>query len=804
MTPAVELHQLSAVHFRGIREATIALDGKNLLLVGENGSGKSSFVDLLEYLLTGRLDRFRRRDVDESESIPYVDRPKGAPVAVGIVCKTRGKTARISAGYPYRSPSIPSELAEWFGQMRARPPILRRAQVLNFIEARGADRYKQISEIIGLSHVDKVIQTWRGLEKTWHGRADSQEQIATEARNELGKLCTTAIRDDQDLLAAINDRLASAGAPHRLAHMRDMAGCREQVQQQMAALSAASESTKMAKFADELDAAMAARHGAYLRYAELRTAQQDFMKQTDALKEALFGDLLAQGQRILTEHPDLTACPLCQSAIDPRVILPNLRRRLDDLKATQEKQQQLEHLRVATQRQAAIAVQMLAAARVSAYAKSVPALSMLHDGLEQLELRLAPAALDVMLPAVQELHTGTTGDAMTRVHDEIASFREALQRIQPSEQERRTLELAGWLGQIEQAHRSLTIAERGQMAAVLVREHVQKVLGALEHACSERLKEINAQIEQKANGYLQRLHPAEGCGALRLPMEGQGVGLRTGFGRVQGTHPSGFYSEGHLDSMGIALFLAFIDCFNHDAGMLVLDDVMTTIDNGHRQRLARLLAEEFAGYQLILTTHDQFWAEELQNTMHACGRSLTALHLLPWTAAEGAHWKEFATSHWDEYAQRANTHPQSAVADTGRDLEKFLNLMRYNLRLSIPARTDERYMMADLYQPFFSWFKKHRVAHPTVAFNNEVERLQKDLDGYYLLRNWAGAHYNSWGEGLASAEAATFVDLVRQLYSLFECPRCRSLVAYDDGASVIVCQRCTGKRDAPCWQVVGK
>ena len=63
---------LHAENFRGIRRAELPLNGMNLILVGENGSGKSCFVDLLEYLFTGKLARLNRQDVKEKESISFV------------------------------------------------------------------------------------------------------------------------------------------------------------------------------------------------------------------------------------------------------------------------------------------------------------------------------------------------------------------------------------------------------------------------------------------------------------------------------------------------------------------------------------------------------------------------------------------------------------------------------------------------------------------------------------------------------------------------------------------------------------
>jgi len=41
--------------FRGIPDYELGLEGKNLLIKGDNGTGKSSFIDAFEFFFTGTL-----------------------------------------------------------------------------------------------------------------------------------------------------------------------------------------------------------------------------------------------------------------------------------------------------------------------------------------------------------------------------------------------------------------------------------------------------------------------------------------------------------------------------------------------------------------------------------------------------------------------------------------------------------------------------------------------------------------------------------------------------------------------------
>ncbi|HMR68167.1 MAG TPA: hypothetical protein PKE64_29490, partial [Anaerolineae bacterium] len=106
-------------------------------------------------------------------------------------------------------------------------------------------------------------------------------------------------------------------------------------------------------------------------------------------------------------------------------------------------------------------------------------------------------------------------------------------------------------------------------------------------------------------------------------------------------HPLGYFSEGHLDSLGLCIFLAFIKRFNTNVKIIILDDVLTSVDSGHRMRVAQLLAQEFGDYQILITTHDEMWAQQLATVMRNVGGALRLVRLKPWSLENGADWDAY-------------------------------------------------------------------------------------------------------------------------------------------------------------------
>ena len=95
-----------------------------------------------------------------------------------------------------------------------------------------------------------------------------------------------------------------------------------------------------------------------------------------------------------------------------------------------------------------------------------------------------------------------------------------------------------------------------------------------------------------------------------------------------------FASEGHLDTLGLCIFLAFNKHFN-SLHLVVLDDVLSTVDIVHKERIAKLIMEEFEDYQFIITAHNKNWVDLLENICDESGRENIIYEIEDWSLEEG-------------------------------------------------------------------------------------------------------------------------------------------------------------------------
>jgi len=169
------------------------------------------------------------------------------------------------------------------------------------------------------------------------------------------------------------------------------------------------------------------------------------------------------------------------------------------------------------------------------------------------------------------------------------------------------------------------------------------------------------------------------------------------FGR-EDEDPRALTSEGHLDSLGLCIFLAFIRNFNTDCSLVILDDVVATIDSGHRQRICDLLLEEFKDYQVIITTQDGIWYRELAASQRALGldNEFLNLEIAGWSLETGPRIDKFMPR-IEEIEQRLETNDKVAAGNETRGyLEWLLKRMALATNALVPAGNWQSGTVADL------------------------------------------------------------------------------------------------------------
>lgn len=159
------------------------------------------------------------------------------------------------------------------------------------------------------------------------------------------------------------------------------------------------------------------------------------------------------------------------------------------------------------------------------------------------------------------------------------------------------------------------------------KDFAEKV-GAACDQFNEGLKQALDALETHAKDLLRRLLDVFQTDALELvgftfygvtydtasrELRNQTLTARLAFRGHALSAPPSFLNEARLSALAIATYLAGrLACVpTHDKALklLVLDDLLISLDYSHRRPVLEVIAALFKGWQIILLTHDRFWFE---------------------------------------------------------------------------------------------------------------------------------------------------------------------------------------------------
>ena len=299
----------------------------------------------------------------------------------------------------------------------------------------------------------------------------------------------------------------------------------------------------------------------------------------------------------------------------------------------------------------------------------------------------------------------------------------------------------------------------------------------------QRKKSVQQIINvwEDINNYYNKMHPEENIGDLDLKVKdstGKGSAIiEASFYEKKGEDPRAYYSEAHLDTLGLAIFLALYkrECLsNKELRFLILDDVFTSVDASHRNNIANLLFTEFKEHQLIITTHDIVLYNEIleQEKIYEGNEKFKNIEKCDWVKDEGPILDD-TKSGIENLSQTFANHrvdKNILAAVAGSFLEQVLGKLRFSLELSIPAKYKDRYTIADIWNNLYAKLNKNKEFYSTHG------KILDDINRYKFLRNTNGCHYNEWAQAVSKDEIKQLAKQVMSFQELVYCADCNTFI----------------------------
>jgi hypothetical protein len=576
--------------FRGVPATLeLRLDGKSVCVLGENGTGKTSIVDALEFWSTGDLDAYHRErcGIDAAVNIDSTD-----PAVV--TCHTNGSGPafkRRLSGDDVSDLEVvgPSAVGT---PVPPRLPILRHRTMAEFMNETAGAKQRILLDLLGLS----PLLAFRDALVTAH--------------NSLSTKAETAARSHSQENAAV---IAECGAQSPIDYaesLRKAAGIEQAIASERDLLSLA---INVAPVPSEPNRPK--------MVAELARALEGLTQDPIEYWNELVGDRRAQadlaveelvkaGTKVLGEWPD-ESCPLCERPTQKGDLRDSLARRASDLAQLASRfrncKGEMNAHRVRVERVVNALREVQAAAPQHGWPSA--------DALDQARISLEDHGV-----AVRGAYENDADCERIPVLDEVRAAMPAMTRsaAEPGSDPR-----AAAIARLATFHDKFKRLRRASSAMEVAQKAADNV-GTLRNLAEEEIRgAVIASIRDLAEltaSYYSRLVSGKTYSDVTLTYREErsgGIEFSLCFdSRHTVTPPQRVVSESQLNALGLALFLARMKREGTPWDAFVLDDVVNSFDANHRLGLARLLSEEFAESQVILFTHDSAFFDIAQRMFH--------------------------------------------------------------------------------------------------------------------------------------------------------------------------------------------
>lgn len=569
----VTLRSITVTGFRGIGPTTkLELKpGPGLtLVVGRNGSGKSSFAEGLEVLLTGESSRWLNKARVWRDGWQNLHHTSVTEVQAEFLLDGQSEPVRLKrswVGSEGGQLTGDIERLGWAQALETYRPFLPYSEISSLLNQKPSEFHDALSAILGLG---ELVETEKHLKDARLQREKEAKLCAADAKTLLSRLsglgdpraiaCRDALSGRTYQLDVLERNLTDQELPglEDLKHLRQLANL---------------PAPDIGDLPDRIDRLVGRLASTDVSFAETSLAT---------------ADLLDQALQWHRHHPAEQDCPVCgsQSTLAGEWVtrttaeVERLRKAAGLARELRQEQSQL---------------------RSEIQARCLPAPPILSAAVAGVDLALASAAWDAWSRVPEDLASAARHMRATR--EPLAQALWAVTNLAGAELEKRNsdwqpvaLELTAWLvraRRVESDKESIRRLAQGE-------KWLKRVSGELRN---ERLRPVAesaldyyAQLRQDSNVLLRSVS-LEGVATQRR------VALDVQVDDVEGAALS-VMSQGELNALALSLFLPRATLPESPFRFIVIDDPVQAMDPAKVDGLARVLEKAARTHQVLVFTHD--------------------------------------------------------------------------------------------------------------------------------------------------------------------------------------------------------
>lgn len=781
---------------RGIKEPLqLVLNKKSMLVYGDNGTGKSSVTDAMEWFYYDGIEHLsgeeigRKQGRDALRNI-FIPDDKDAYIKIQYSDSKLDATKSIGSNLRPVVSNTSTDFKFFINASYSENLILRYRDLVKFIIAGKTDKLKELQRIIGFSEVATIRDLLRknGARIGRNIRAagfDSQKSSKQQViLNNLGRNAYT----DEQLLEGVNELIKPLKLGKTVRTLKDIKDILKSIEtkKDAEAVNQITFHTRVGELLSEIhentnhiNESYKAFHGSFAK----------LNKDPEKVKKLQLLALLKEGQSVLKNdviRDDY--CPLCQQEKNKIELLKELTTRIEELEELEQEKKKLDDQ----------AQELIQTIQGNVNTTDSLLREKLLQAEEHAELKKKVEAIKTALSSISDEAKKELGGTIQEPN-KIAMDKKTMAELITAAQKR-----AKELSDAQKSNIKLQIYTKLLQALTayneyqrIEKEHTiltnqQITFEALyadfikrqENALNAFLKQFSKDI----NDFYTAMNPNEKVEDIKLePIKDKnddlvGITISYKFYDETMTPPTALLSESHINCLGLSFFLASVRAFNKQNEFVVLDDVISSFDRPHRYRFAQLLADQFSDYQVILLTHEKEFFELVSSEVKSKG---WLLYNFKWSKDKGTGIEKGLADIKERIKKKFADKNTDGL---GNDIRVYTEKVMKRVALEIEAKVayrnndvNEKRMAPELLDAVQS-----KISKSSSELNKEAD-IPK-IKGMPMFVGNTTSHDNEFQESVEDLDAMW--EDVKKLIHCFYCPDCDKFISlkyYDNVKKKIRC-----------------
>jgi hypothetical protein len=783
---------------RGIKDPLpLNLNNRSILIFGENGSGKSSLTDAIEWYYSDGVEHLISKETGATKgrgSLRNLFIPDNEDAFVNIQYSNNklNATKTIDSSLRTSASNTTDDFKEYLLATQSENLILRYRDLVEFIIATPGEKLDKLQNIIGFSAVADV----RGLLKKSAGRiarniksTNFDNQKNAQQSVVLDNLGQNAYTDDQ-LFAGANQLIKSLQNGKDIKSHKDIRGVLKAIEtkEDTALLEQISFYTKVGENLTEIVGNIAIIHTSYKAYYTIYT---ELRKDPENIKKLQLLDLLKEGQSVLkNDVVQDDYCPLCQREKSKIELINELNERIKELEELEKEKDKLEEqgqklkdiLRVNVNTIDGLLKEKLF--KEEQQAKLLEKVQQVKTSLNsfsaELEKELTakdpiqePSKIQINKKQISELAKQAQGTAKALTESKQTNIKFQIYT--------KLFHAVTAYNQYQSIKRQQEILTKQQVTfQALFADFIKRQ----EDALNVFLKMFSANIDE----YYATMNPNEKIEDIKLvPIKDKnddlvGITIEYSFFDETKTPPIAYLSESHINCLGLSFFLASVKAFNKENEFFILDDVISSFDRPHRTRFAKLLTDKFGDYQILLLTHEQGFFELVASDVKSKG---WLIQDFKWSKENGVGIEKGITDMKERILKKFEDKDTDGL---GNDIRVYTEKVMKEIALNIEAQVAFRYNEIN---------EKRMAPELLDAVHGRISKMGNGLRDKANIQKLKGmpmfignvtSHDNEFTESIEDL-ASIWEDIENTIHTFYcdECKKFISIKYFDNVESKIRC-----------------